>query len=83
MADLKLKKCECGNEVEVKYIAGLGRGILELSKNPFAGGMPTYYICCDKCGKSDFIRLRMQTVTHRDKCKRDLIKRWNNGLKNQ
>lgn len=75
MADLK--PCKCGNPVEVKYICGFGGGLSEVVKNPFAGSTPAYYIQCGKCGESLCIRLKMQTVQHRDKCKRELVKSWN------
>lgn len=73
----KLKPCPCGNPVEVKYVAGIGKGILEFTKNPFASGVPSYYIHCEKCGKAMEVKIRMVTVAHRNKCKRSLIKRWN------
>lgn len=73
----ELKPCQCGNIVEVKYIAGISSSLLQYIDNPFAGSMPTYYINCDKCGRSMMVRLRMTNVRHRDKCKRDLIKAWN------
>lgn len=73
----KLKPCTCGNTVEVKYIAGIGGGLLKYIDNPFASSMPTYYIKCDKCGRSLMVRITKTTVGHRDKCKRDLIKEWN------
>ena len=73
----ELLPCTCGNPVEIKYVAGLGRGILEFTKNPFASSVPTYYIRCEKCGKAMCVKFRMMTVAHRNKCKRDLIKRWN------
>ena len=73
----ELKPCQCGNTVEVKYIAGIGESLLKYINNPFASLMPTYYINCDKCGRSMMVRLKNQKVEHRDKCKRDLIKAWN------
>ena len=73
----ELKPCPCGNTVEVKYIAGIGKSLLQYIDNPFASSMPTYYINCDKCGRSMMARLKKSTVEHRDKCKRDLIKAWN------
>lgn len=74
----ELKPCPfCGNTVEVKYIAGIGSSLLQYIDNPFAGSMPTYYINCNKCGRSMMVRLKKSTVEHRDKCKRDLIKAWN------
>lgn len=73
----KLKPCTCGNTVEVKYIAGIGGSLLKYIDNSFASSMPTYYIKCDKCGRSLMVRITKTTVGHRDKCKRDLIKEWN------
>lgn len=75
----KLKPCPCGNTVEVKYIAGIGGSLLRYIDNPFASSMPTYYIKCDKCGRSLMVRITKTTVGHRDKCKCDLIKEWNRG----
>ena len=54
----ELKPCPCGNTVEVKYIAGIGSSLLQYIDNPFAGSMPTYYINCDKCGRSMMVRLK-------------------------
>ena len=76
---MELKPCPCGNTVEVKYIAGIGSSLLQYIDNPFAGSMPTYYINCNKCGRSMMVRLKKSTVEHRDKCKRELIKAWNRG----
>lgn len=73
----KLKPCTCGNTVEVKYIAGIGGSLLKYIDNPFASSMPTYYIKCDKCGRSLMMRITKTTVEYRDKCKRDLIEGWN------
>lgn len=78
----ELKPCQCGNTVEVKYIAGIGESLLKYINNPFASLMPTYYINCDKCGRSMMVRLKNQKVEHRDKCKRDLIKAWNRRANN-
>ena len=72
-----IKPCPCGNTVEVKYIAGIGSSLLQYIDNPFASTMPTYYINCDKCGRSMMVRLKNSKAKHRDKCKRDLIKAWN------
>lgn len=79
----KLKPCQCGNTVEVKYIAGIGGSLLKYIDNPFASSMPTYYIKCDKCGRSLMVRITKTTVGHRDKCKRDLIKEWNRRTDNE
>lgn len=54
----ELKPCPCGNTVEVKYIAGIGESLLKYINNPFASLMPTYYINCDKCGRSMMVRLK-------------------------
>ena len=79
----KLKPCQCGNTVEVKYIAGIGGSLLKYIDNPFASSMPTYYIKCDNCGRSLMVRITKTTVGHRDKCKRDLIKEWNRRTDNE
>ena len=54
----ELKPCPCGNTVEVKYTAGIGESLLKYINNPFASLMPTYYINCDKCGRSMMVRLK-------------------------
>lgn len=79
----KLKPCTCGNTVGVKYIAGIGSSLLKYIDNPFASSMPTYYIKCDKCGRSLMVRITKTTVEYRDKCKRDLIEGWNRRANEQ
>ena len=72
----ELKPCPCGNPVEIKYVAGLSKEIVEFT-HPFAPGVPSYYIHCDKCGKAMEVKFRIASAEHRNKCKRNLIKRWN------
>lgn len=74
---MEIKPCQCGNTVEVKYIAGIGRNLLPYIDNQFAGSMPAYYINCNKCGRSMMVRLEKTDLKQRDKCKCDLIKEWN------
>ena len=73
----ELKPCPCGNTVEVKYIAGIEKSLLQYIYNLFGGSMSAYYINCNKCGRIMMVRLKKSTVEHRDKCKRELIKAWN------
>jgi hypothetical protein len=73
----EIKRCKCGNPVEVQYIAGIASSLRAYVKNPFAGSMPAYYIQCNKCGESACVRLTQMTVSHRDKCKKRLIAAWN------
>ena len=75
---IKLKPCKCGNLVEIKYICGLGGGLAKMSKNPFAGPMPKYYIFCENCGKSMIAEITATTITQRDKKKIELARAWNN-----
>ena len=79
----ELKPCSCGNTVDVKYIAGIGRSLLQYIDNPFASAMPTYYINCGKCGRSMKKRQKKSTVEHRDKGKRDPIKAWNRRVNDE
>lgn len=73
----KLKPCSCGTVVEVKYICGFGGGLDNFVKNKHAGNYPAYYIDCPNCGESLEIRVKKQTVSYRDKCKKELIEAWN------
>ena len=79
--DPKLKPCRCGQAVEVGYIAGLGRGVIEYVKNPFKSSYPTYYIHCPVCNRNLCIRItRGSAVEYRDKARRKLIRRWNEAM---
>ena len=81
MKDPKLNPCRCGKEAKVEYIAGLGRGVIEYVNNPFKSGFPTYYIHCPVCNRNLCIRLdRGLTAEYRDKCRRKLIRRWNEAM---
>lgn len=74
----KFEPCRCGREVEVKYIAGLGRGVIEFVDNPFASSVPTWYIHCPMCNRNLCIRVRRRsTADYRDSCRRKLIRKWN------
>ena len=76
--DPKIKPCKCGREVDIHYIAGLGRGVIEHIKNPFKSSFPTYYIHCPVCNRNLCIRIdRGSAVEYRDKARRKLIRRWN------
>lgn len=79
--DPKIKPCRCGREAEVKYICGLGCGIIEHVQNPFANSYPTYYIHCPVCNRNLCIRItRGSLVEYRDKARRKLIRRWNKAM---
>lgn len=81
MKDPKLKPCRCGQAVEVGYIAGLGRGVIEYVNNPFKNSCPTYYIHCPVCNRNLCIRITRGTaVEYRDKVRRKLIRRWNEAM---
>lgn len=76
--DPKLKPCKCGRDVEVKYIAGLGRGVIEHVNNPFKSSYPTLYIHCPVCNRNLCIRItRGSAVEYRDRARRKLIRKWN------
>ena len=77
----ELKPCKCGNPVEVKYIAGVSTSLQKYISNPFVDSVPTYYILCDKCGCNDFERVNRANYTYQQKCKRNLIRRWNKRVK--
>jgi hypothetical protein len=66
--------------VVVRYIAGVDPSLRVLLKNPFAGPTPTYYIWCDKCGENKYIRVGKPTVSHRDHCRRILVRDWNEEM---
>lgn len=76
----KLYPCKCGNTVVVKYVAGMDKSLRQLSKCPFAGPTPTYYILCDKCGRHAYIRLVKPTAEHRDRCRGLLVRHWNHEV---
>lgn len=77
----KLKPCRCGRPAEVKYICGLGRGVIEYSTNPFRSSWPTLYISCPVCRRNLCIRItKGSSIDHRDRAKRKLIKRWNDAM---
>ena len=76
--DPKLEPCRCGRPVEVNYIAGLGRGVIEYVSNPFKSSYPTYYIHCPVCNRNLCIRItRGSAVEYRDRARRKLIRKWN------
>ena len=52
----ELKPCSCGNTVEVKYIAGIEKSLLQYIYNLFGGSMSAYYINCNKCGRIMMVR---------------------------
>ena len=76
--DPKLKPCKCGRDAKVEWVAGMGRGVIEYSNNPFASSHPTYYIFCPRCKRNLCIRLtKGSSVEYRDKMRRKLIRQWN------
>ena len=79
--DPKLKPCKCGRDVEVKYIAGLGRGVIEHVNNPFKSSYPTLYIHCPVCNRNLCIRItRGSAIEYRDEARRKLIRKWNEAM---
>lgn len=62
---VQLEPCICGTSVELMYYEGVI-------------GHPQYYIHCDKCDREMRIPILGILVRNRDKCKRELIERWNN-----
>ena len=80
MREPKLNACRCGSAVEVKYICGLGRGVIEYVDNPFKDSRPVYYIDCPACHRNLRIVINGRTAWRRDKAKRKLIRRWNEAM---
>lgn len=68
-------KCKCGKELEIKYICGVGKQIQHLIPN--SSSLPKYYVKCE-CGFNDEEEFIGNTIRHRDKAKRDLLKRLKN-----
>lgn len=74
---MKLKPCECGRDVEVKYVAGISKSMRKYINNPFAGSVPRLYILCDGCGAGICIDVTDTTPEGRNKSRRKLEREWN------
>lgn len=73
----KLKSCpKCGSSVEIKWIAGLSRSLVEKIGHPF-NGRASWYIWCPECGNAMDMPVKRPSAQEQDKVKKQLIKAWN------
>lgn len=73
---MKLSKCKCGKEVEIKYQAGIAPSLAAKCGIKNSKGYPRYYITCD-CGNFAEIRVDGITTRQRDRQKNALVRLWN------
>jgi len=73
----ELKHCpNCKHPVSIKWIAGMSGGLASLCDHPL-GGSPGWYIKCESCTYMMYQELTTMSYNEQQKCRRRLIKRWN------
>ena len=78
MSDTKLLPCPaCGSEVELKWIAGMSRDLVEKFGHPF-GGQASWYIYCPYCHAGVQGKVTKGTYKEQERIRKKLVRFWNN-----
>ena len=75
--EVMLKPCpKCGSPVELKWIAGMSRSLVELFGHPF-NGRASWYIWCTECGNRLDMPVTKPSGQEQDRVKKKIIREWN------
>lgn len=78
MSETKLLPCPaCGSEVELKWIAGWSRDLVEKFGHPF-GGQASWYIYCPYCHAGVQAKVTKQSGQEQERMRKKLVRFWNN-----